>query len=186
MKKTILSALCILLSLSVSAQGKSPFYDKGYAGNVELGCLVKSYPYATLSTTHGYCFGRGWFVGLGGAFESGVYGRNMENPDAEKLPYEGDMMVKLFLDLRKTFVVKSTGIFVDCKIGSPRDLAESSQGDWGEFVRPSVGIVFGRHFALSAGVDWSRLNYSNGKNAGCIPYSPRTITLPYVGFAYQF
>ena len=98
-----------LTAVSLSAQNKRPFYDKGYAGNVELGCLVKSYPYATLSTTHGYSFGKGWFVGLGGAFESGLYARDFENPGAEKYPYEGDMMVKLFLDVRKTFLMKSLG-----------------------------------------------------------------------------
>ena len=117
MKKVLIFVVCILTAVSLSAQNKLPFYDRGYAGNVELGCLVKSYPYATLSTTHGYCFGKGWFLGLGGAFESGLYAREFENPGAEKFPYEGDMMVKLFLDVRKTFLLKSMGIFVDFKMG---------------------------------------------------------------------
>jgi hypothetical protein len=37
-------------------------------------------------------------VGLGGAFESGLYARYFDNPGAEKYPYEGDMIVKLFLE----------------------------------------------------------------------------------------
>ena len=124
MKQFILFVLCVLTAVSLSAQNKLPFYDRGYAGNVELGCLVKSYPYASLSTTQGYSFGKGWFLGLGGAFESGLYVRYFDNPGAEKFPYEGDMMVKLFLDVRKTFLLKSMGIFVDFKMGGPCNLAE--------------------------------------------------------------
>ena len=44
----------------------------------------------------------------------------------------------------------------------------------------------GIDFALSAGLDWSRLNYYEGKNSGCIPYWPKEIALPYISFAYQF
>ncbi|MBR4134242.1 MAG: hypothetical protein IKU04_06950, partial [Bacteroidales bacterium] len=125
MRTTIIQSLVIaglfLSGLTASAQ-KAPFYDKGYAGDVELGFLVKGYPYASLSTTHGFCFGGGWFVGLGGAFESGLYPRTFEKkPDAPpaedgivegyretRYPYEGDMMVKVYLDLRKTFHVRNT------------------------------------------------------------------------------
>ncbi len=130
MKKVLIFVVCILTAVSMSAQDKFPFYDRGYAGNVELGCLVKSYPYATLSTTHGYCFGKGWFLGLGGAI--------------------------------------------------------NNKYEWGTFLRPAVGVVFSRRFAFSAGLDWSRLNYYEGKNSGCIPYWPKEITLPYISFAYQF
>ncbi len=188
MKQVFLFALCVLTAVSLSAQNKLPFYDKGYAGNVELGCLVKSYPYATLSTTHGYSFGKGWFVGLGGAFESGLYARDFENTDEEKLPYAEDKKVKIFMDVRKTFLMKSMGDFVDLKLGRPCNLAEKihNKYEWGIFLRPAVGVVIGRHFALSAGLDWSRLNYYEGKNSGCIPYWPKEITLPYISFAYQF
>ena len=188
MKQFILFVLCVLTAVSLSAQNKLPFYDRGYAGNVELGCLVKSYPYASLSTTHGYSFGKGWFLGLGGAFESGLYVRYFDNPGAEEFPYEGDMMVKLFLDVRKTFLMKSMGIFVDFKMGGPCNLAEkiNNKYEWGTFLRPAVGVVFSRRFAFSAGLDWSRLNYYEGKNSGCMPYWPKEITLPFISFAYQF
>ena len=87
-------------------------------------------------------------------------------------------MLKLFLDIRKTFIVNSTGIFLDFKLGRPFNLAErTAQG--GISLKPSLGVVFGRHFALSAGLDWSRMHYIE-------PYLPTEITLPYIGFAYQF
>lgn len=57
MKHFTISLLVLVLSCcSAFAQEKKPFWNKGYAGDVELGFLIKSYPYATLSTTHGYCF----------------------------------------------------------------------------------------------------------------------------------
>lgn len=200
MKRILISILLSLIALSLSAQGRLPFYDKGYAGNVELGFLVKSYPYATLSSTHGYCFGRGWFIGLGAAFETGLYPRQMEKkpdgppvnpylPDSPpregflvtKYPYEGDMMVKMFLDLRKTFFLDHVILYADVKYGSPFNLAEPF--GFGDFVRPSVGIVLRNRLGLSAGVDWSSYPYPD---AGTDVVRPKQITLPYIGIAFQF
>ena len=193
MKRTLLSVLLSLVALPMSAQGKLPFYDRGYAGNVELGFLVKSYPYGTLSTTHGYCFGKGWFIGLGGMFESGFYGRKMETESTTseawngegfrrtKYPYEGDMMIKIYLDLRKTFYLKGLGLFVDVKYGSPYNLAHPF--GYGDFVRPTVGIAFRKHLGISAGLDWSSYPYPD---AGTDVVGPKQITLPFIGFAYQF
>ena len=178
MKKTLSSFLLLLSVLSASAQGKVPFYDRGYAGNVELGCLIKSYPYATLSTTHGYCLGKGWFVGIGGMFESGLYPRTMQIESRNDF-YEGDMMVKLFLDLRKTIKIPCVNMFVDVKAGSPRDLARP-ESRWGSFVRPTLGVVFPRHLALSAGLDWTTGFFIGGS---C---TPGMSTLPYIGISYQF
>lgn len=185
MKQFILFVLCVLTAVSLSAQNKFPFYDRGYAGSIELGCLVKPYPYGTLSTTHGYCFGKGWFIGLGGMFESGFYGRNMKAVGTkEDFPYEGDMMLKLFLDLRKTFALSSVNLFTDVKLGTVRNLALDISW-WDAFVRPSAGIVFGRHWAVSAGVDWTRGQYRVYTN-DCEPYRFKESVLPYIGIAFQF
>ena len=200
MKRILICILLSLTALSLSAQEKMPFYDKGYAGNVELGGLVKSYPYGTRSTTHGYCFGKGWFIGLGAAFETGLYPRMMEkkpdgppvyayDPDippregfsTTKYPYEGDMMVKMFLDLRKTFLLDQVLLFADVKYGSPFNLAEPF--GFGDFVRPSIGIVLRSRLGLSTGVDWSSYPYPD---AGTDVVHPKQITLPYIGIAYQF
>ena len=184
MKRILICILLSLTALSLSAQEKMPFYDKGYAGNVELGGLVKSYPYATLSTTHGYCFGKGWFIGLGAAFETGLYHPDIpprEGFSTTKYPYEGDMMVKMFLDLRKTFLLDQVLLFADVKYGSPFNLAEPF--GFGDFVRPSIGIVLRSRLGLSTGVDWSSYPYPD---AGTDVVHPKQITLPYIGIAYQF
>lgn len=194
--KTVIKSLIIagfLLSCLSAAAQKAPFYSKGYAGEIELGFLVKGYPYASLGTTHGFCFGRGWFIGLGGAFESGLYPRTMEPatlvPKEEhhegfketRYPYEGDMMVKVYLDLRKTFQVKNTLVFADVKMGSPFNLA--SPFGFGDFVRPTVGMVFGRHWAVSVGVDWSSYPYPD---KGTDVVRPKDIALPFVSVSYGF
>jgi len=193
-KRFFLSIFLSLIALSLSAQGKLPFYDRGYAGNVEQGCLVKSYPYGTLSTTHGYCFGKGWFIGLGGMFESGLFPIRFERLRDEDFPYDGDVMAKLFLDLRKTFALPSTQIFVDVKYGSFHNMAgtyrsasirDHIKAGWYDFARPSIGIVLKRRFALSAGLDWTRGQYYEAAGK-CEPYKFEETLLPHIGFSYQF
>ena len=90
-------------------------------------------------------------------------------------------MVKVFLDLRKTFQIKNTIVFADVKYGSPFNLAEPF--GFGNFVRPTMGLVFGRHWAVSAGADWSSYPYPD---AGTDVVRPKQITLPYVGVSYVF
>lgn len=193
--KCLAVSICLFsLTFNGLAQGRKPFYGKGYSGEAEIGILVKSYPYGTTSTTHGYCFGKGWFIGLGGSFESGFYGRQIMNavePISEdipfegaretKYPYEGDMMIKIFLDLRKTFDFEDVRLFADIKYGSPLNLANPY--GFGDFVRPSLGIVFRNRLSLSAGVDWSEYPYPT---RGTDVIHPKQITLPYIGLSYLF
>ncbi len=195
MKNYLVAVLCfITLSYNGLTQERKPFYSKGYAGDAEFGILVKSYPYGTISTTHGYCFGKGWFIGLGGAFESGFYGRKfmdeaepipegipLEGFRQTKYPYEGDMMIKIYLDLRKTFDLENVRLFADIKYGSPFNLANPY--GFGDFVRPSLGIVFRNRLSLSAGVDWSSYPYPT---KGTDVIHPKQITLPYIGLSYLF
>ena len=60
-----------------------------------------------------------------------------------KFPYEGDMMIKIYFDLRKTFDLENVRLFADIKYGSPFNLANPY--GFGDFVRPSLGIVFQVH-----------------------------------------
>jgi hypothetical protein len=89
------------------------------------------------------------------------------------------MMMKLFLDLRKTIGLSPVNIYVDVKAGSPRDLARP-KSSWGGFFRPTLGVVFPRHLALSAGMDWTSGFFIGGS---C---TPGMSILPYIGLSYQF
>jgi len=198
MKRIIVLLFFLLGCLLVPAQGRSPFFDRGYAGEVELGVLAKDYSYAEINTTQGYNFGQGWFIGLGASFETGFKARDYELgivslPDGVKsyttvFPYEGDRMMRLYLDVRKTFDLGSTDAYVDVKLGSPYNLEGRShlRRDWGESVRVSSGAVFFGHLAVSAGIDWSRISYVSSPLSDALVTRQRQQTLPYIGVSYQF
>ena len=72
-------------------------------------------------------------------------------------------------------------LFADIKYGSPFNLANPY--GFGDFVRPSLGIVFRNHLSLSAGIDWSSYPYPT---RGTDVIHPKQITLPYIGLSYLF
>ena len=157
--------------------------------------MINSSYYATLSTTHGYCFGKGWFVGFGGMIESPILPIKVDKDAREDYPYQGDRMLKLYIDLRKTFALPTIDLFVDVKYGSPNNLAPCT-GDsssvranmkrgWYHFARPSIGIVIKRHYAFSAGLDWTQGRYFVD-TGDCMPYEFKETLFPHIGFAYQF
>jgi len=180
----------LLAGFTVSAQDRHPFYDRGYAGNLEAGVLIRPYSYMSLSSTHGYCFGRGWFLGVGGSFEIPFNTKGapaLSRPQssvghADTYLYDGERKVKLFLDLRKTFLFGDTGLFIDAKFGCPHDLPLDPI-KWDEFVRPTIGVIFKRRLAVCAGMDWSRgSRWSEGSDTFAI----RTTSIPYIGLALNF
>lgn len=192
MKRSLffLVALILFSGIRLQAQGKHPFVDKGYAGNVELGVLVHATPYGTVSTMHGYSFGHGWFMGVGGMFETPLKAPAEkavpELPEGatawlqSTYPYEGLNVVKLFFVMRKTFSLSRTDLYIDVKGGGGREIG--GEGYPTHFIRPSVGWVLGRRFSLSAGVDLYGGPYCDGTDA----YVERSIALPYFGLALNF
>lgn len=198
MKRSIVLLFFLFGCLLVSAQDRRPFIEKGYAGEVEVGVLAKNYSYAEIATTQGYSFGQGWFIGLGASFETGFKTRDNEPgivslPDGGKsytivFPYEGDRMMRLYLDVRKTFDLGGTDAYVDVKLGSPYNLEGRThlRRDWGESVRVSAGVVFIGHLAVSAGIDWSRVSYVSSPLSDALVTRQRQQTLPYIGVSYRF
>lgn len=187
MKKSIIPIILLLLAgFSAQAQGRQPFVDKGYAGDIELGALVLPQPFGTISTTHGYCFGRGWFAGVGGMFEFGFKDKSASAPrlDASgnpKVPYEGDKTACMFLDLRKTFSLGGINVFADIKYGMLRNLDES-EFSLSQFSRLSAGVILMRHFGVSAGLDRSNQYYY--RTPDVILYKP--VLSPFVSAVFVF
>ncbi len=172
---------------------ESRLYRKGYSSNVELGIIAKEYPYGSLSTTHGYNFGNGWFIGGGAAFQSGLYPRMFKNPvpaeiavdddaviDMEhhtKEQFEGGFLLRGYLDARYAFRNSRFTPFVEVRTGATYDLALEA---FGAFITPSAGISYGR-MSFSAGLDMHL-----GENAaGCLKY-PDFKFMPYFGIAVNF
>ena len=185
---TIVTVLVLALTATdvVSAQD-SHFYRKGYSGNAGLGVMVKEYPYGALSTTHGYNFGNGWFIGGGLSFQSGLYPRMCEpaiNPDGSEVlcagsneQYEGGFLLGAHFDARYAFLNRRFTPFVDMKAGLTYDLALEAPGG---FVLPSVGVAYGR-FSLSAGLN---IHLGQTQSGCCI--SPKVKFMPHIGVAVHF
>ena len=175
---------------SIKAQN-SRFHKKGYSGNAELGILAKEYPYGTISTTHGYNFGNGWFIGGGASFQSGLYPRVFDverepviNPDGSfveshspKEQYEGGFLLGAHFAARYAFMNRKFTPYLDIKTGVTYDLAIESLGS---FIQPSAGVLYGR-FSLSAGLN----THFGQKQSGCL-IRPDVKFMPHIGLAVHF
>lgn len=172
---------------------ESRLYRKGYGSNVELGIIAKEYPYGSLSTTHGYNFGNGWFIGGGAAFQSGLYPRiysypvpaepaagndeiiNIERPNREQ--FEGGFLLRGYLDARYAFRNNRFTPFLEVRTGATYDLALEA---FGAFIMPSAGISYGR-MSFSAGLDM----HLGQESSGCL-IRPDFKFMPYFGIAVNF
>ena len=184
------SLLILTGAESLHAQ-ESRFHLRGYSGNAELGIIAKEYPYGSISTTHGFNFGNGWFIGGGAAFQSGLYPRIYSYPvpaepaegyaivsgRPDKEQFEGGFLLRGYFDARYAFRNSRFTPFADLKAGVTYDLALEAPGG---FILPSVGMAYGR-FSLSAGLDM-HLGQTQG---GCI-IRPDMKFMPYFGLAVHF
>lgn len=127
--KTLLLAAVLLASASVSEariiRDRNLLYGEGYAGNVALDVSMLSLG-AELTTSHGYSFGNGLFMGFGlGA------GINYSHQD---------IYMPIYIDSKYSFINKRYSPFVALRGGT----VLSYTYDAGYFVAPSVGIDMGR------------------------------------------
>lgn len=191
---TIIAIAALAMAGAAHSEAQeSRLYRKGYSSNVELGIIAKEYPYGSLSTTHGYNFGNGWFVGGGAAFQSGLYPRifsypvpaepaigndeiiNMEHHSEEQ--FEGGLLLRGYLDARYAFRNSRFTPFVEVRTGATYDLALEA---FGAFITPSAGISYGR-MSFSAGLDM----HLGQESRGCL-IRPDFKFMPYFGIAVNF
>lgn len=195
MKRILIITTIFILALSGAERANaqdSPVYRKGYSGNAELGILAKDYPYGTLSTTHGYSFGNGWFLGAGASFQSGLYPRMFSSslepaldPDGATVcpasldeQYEGGFLLGAHFDARYAFRNRKFTPFMDIKTGVTYDLAIEALGS---FIQPSVGVAYGR-FTLSAGLN---VHFGQKRKTECM-IMPDVKFMPHIGVAVHF
>ena len=191
--KMITVSLLILTGAESLHAQESRFHLRGYSGNAELGIIAKGYPYGNLSTTHGYNFGNGWFIGGGAAFQSGLYPRiysypipaeiaagndeiiNIERPNREQ--FEGGFLLRGYFDARYAFRNNRFTPFLEVRTGATYDLALEA---FGAFIMPSAGISYGR-MSFSAGLDM----HLGQESSGCL-IRPDFKFMPYFGIAVNF
>lgn len=138
MKKLILVLCVALIAVSVAAQ-ESFSYRKGYRGDVSLGGSVGvtkgvRNDAISFSTTHGYSFGDGVFVGAGA-------GVNILTTDQVTIP--------VYVVGKYTFLNNNITPFVDCRVGGEAVVYNLDKGR-AFIVSPAVGVDLGR-FSIRAG-----------------------------------
>lgn len=140
-----LVALLIGITSATTAQNnENKWFDNGYTFNVELSATDISIFHITSS--HGWAFGNGLFVGGGAGF-----GAEWTDGKVEGTPH---YVPSLFVNARWSILNKGVSPFVDLKAGQYIDLADK-KATYG--IVPSVGIDFGR-FALALGYSMREQN----------------------------
>lgn len=131
MKRLFVILFAVSFCISVFAQS-SPF-DKGYRGNLSLGGnigITKGIVYnsAGITTSHGYSFGDGVYLGAG-------LGCNML--------FAGGVTLPVFIDAKYNIVDWTLSPFVDCRLGG--EMIFTDNGDGGALVvNPGFGVDFNR------------------------------------------
>lgn len=167
MKKLVLVLCVALITMSVAAQ-ESFSYRKGYRGDVSLGGSVGVTKDVrndafSLSTTHGYSFGDGVFVGAG-------VGVNILTTDQVTIP--------VYVVGKYTFLDNNITPFVDCRVGAEAVVYNLDKGR-AFMVSPAVGVDLGR-FSIRAGYlcEAGRYSYYDKSNPGNVtPFKLHSVTV---------
>lgn len=167
MKKLFLCVALIVLCLGAMAQ-QSYSFRKGYRGDVALGGAVGITKGVrndafSLSTTHGYSFGDGVFVGAG-------VGVNILTTDQVTIP--------VYVVGKYTFLDNSITPFVDCRVGAEAVVYNLDKGR-AFIVSPAIGVDLGR-FSIRAGYlcEAGRYSYYDKSNPGNVtPFKLHSVTV---------
>lgn len=137
MKKNVLLLLLSLCTLTLSAQ-ESRTYRKGYRGNIEIGnyTIIGKDKYgglAQITTSQGYSFGNGAYIGLGlgAGFDLG-----------------GSVYIPLFMDAKYNFIDNKVSPFASVRAGIR--------------FSPEVDSYLSYGFAIGGGVDFGRYSVKLG------------------------
>ena len=138
--KRIIALVALLIgitSATFAQQNENKWFDKGYAFNVELSATDINIFHITSS--HGWAFGNGLFVGGGAGF-----GAEWTEGKVEGTPH---YVPSLFVNTRWSILNSGISPFIDIKATQYIDLA-AGKTTYG--VTPSVGVDMG-HFSLGMG-----------------------------------
>lgn len=179
MKHFLVSIALAFIVCSAFAQqaNRNYLYNRGYKVNVQSSALFNNVTLTSLTSSHGYSFGNGLYVGGGlGATYSPQDNMNIKN----------QMILEVFAEVKYSFLKNSiVSPFVDLIAGGAANY--SSYGT-GYFVKPSVGVDIWR-FSIAAGVGRYAINYAS---EGLVNDAPGIIgwTQPtngvFVSLAYNF
>ena len=125
--------------LSVDAQIKDYVdYERGYRADIAVGTSISEQ--YTLSTSHGFSFGNGLYVGGGVGFTAETF------LNFEDAPH---YLVPLFADVKYTFLNKRVSPFVSARVGGVFNTEYKMNR---MLINPMVGINV-RHFTVGLGYE---------------------------------
>ena len=159
MKKNLtISLIALLMSVvfcNANAQSKNPTYSKGYSPAIEIGYTHLSWTSGlpSTSTTHGYNFGNGLFLGGGTGISFNKWKMN---------GVDNRILIPVYADIKYSFMNKLASPFVELKAGG---LLDCSAIGLGYMIRPSVGVDIWK-FSLHVGVDIQKCAYAIPRYSG--------------------
>lgn len=144
----LLFILCSIVSHDVTAQTKNYLYYKGYRANVQAGYMFEGHhPTYSLSSSHGYSFGNGLYIGGG----SGLFLNTLDYGEGSRF------MIPLFAEVKYSFLNRKVSPYVDFKAGLLGDLTKKG---FGRVINPMIGVDVGR-FSLGIGTQYMMCGYGN-------------------------
>ena len=139
MKKFFTTLALVLGVLSVDAQTKDYVdYERGYRADIAVSTSISEQ--YTLSTSHGFSFGNGLYVGGGVGFTAETF------LNFEDAPH---YLVPLFADVKYTFLNKRVSPFVSARVGGVFNTEYKMNR---MLINPMVGINV-RHFTVGLGYE---------------------------------
>lgn len=157
MKRVFLMLLAVVLTSSAlfaqENKNKSRMYNKSYRADVEL---TWQNPHTWgISSSHGYSFGNGLYVGGGAGFTA-------EFTDYKTHPA---FLLPLFADVKYSFLNKLVTPYVSVKAGSYADVTSTEVQGIRTFANPAIGIDIHR-FSLEVGYEYQLgcWGYKNGEH----------------------
>ena len=125
--------------MSVDAQSKDYVdYERGYRADIAVSTSISEQ--YTLSTSHGFSFGNGLYVGGGVGFTAETF------LNFEDAPH---YLVPLFADVKYTFLNKRVSPFVSARVGGVFNTEYKMNR---MLINPMVGINV-RHFTVGLGYE---------------------------------
>lgn len=119
--------------------GTNVNYRKGYRADIELSCII---PHTwAITSSHGYSFGNGLYVGGGAGFSAEYL------PDYNTMP---SYIAPVFADLKYSFINRLASPFVNLRTGASYDMTNVGIR---YFVAPSIGVDIAR-FAIKVGYEY--------------------------------
>ena len=139
MKKFFMTLALASGVLSVDAQTKGYVdYERGYRADIAVSTSISEQ--YTLSTSHGFSFGNGLYVGGGIGFTAETF------LNFEDAPH---YLVPLFADVKYTFLNKRVSPFVSARVGGVFNTEYKMNR---MLINPMVGINV-RHFTVGLGYE---------------------------------